>query len=136
LAWGEYLSGVDGAQRERGREAASPAGIPPRGWKDVLARVKQEAKADDVSLLGGRVAFFGLLALVPALVAVVSIYGLFADETTVVRQVGDLLGAAPHEVRDLVTAQLRSIATGSTTGAGIAAVVGVSSWPFGRHRVA
>jgi membrane protein len=62
---------------------------------------------------------------VPALVAIVSIYGLFADEATVVRQVGDVLGAAPHEVRDLVTAQLRSIATGSATGAGVAAVLGV-----------
>jgi len=88
-------------------------------------RVKAEAKQDDVSLLGGGVAFFALLALVPALVAIVSVYGLFADENTVVRQVGDVLGAAPHEVRDLVTAQLRSIVTGSSTGAGFAAVIGI-----------
>ncbi len=50
-----------------------------------------------------------MLALVPALVAMVSIYGLFASESTVVRQVGDALGAAPKEVQDLVTSQLRSI---------------------------
>ncbi len=88
-------------------------------------RVKEEAKQDDVSLLGGGVAFFGLLALVPALVAIVSIYGLFANESTVVRQVEDALGAAPHEVRDLVTAQLRSIVTGSSGSAGVAAVLGI-----------
>jgi membrane protein len=110
---------------ERGRQAPSPTQIPPRGWKDVAVRVKEEAKQDDVSLLAGGVAFFALLALVPALVAIVSIYGLFANESTVVRQVGDVLGAAPREVRDLVTAQLRSIVTGSSAGAGVAAVLGV-----------
>ena len=109
----------------RGRHAPSPTKIPAAGWKDVAVRVKEEAKQDDVSLLGGGVAFFALLALVPALVAIVSIYGLFANESTVVRQVGDVLGAAPHEVRDLVTAQLRSIVTGSAAGASVAAVLGV-----------
>src|SRR3954447_14866326 len=103
---------------DRGREAESPTGIPPRGWKDVLMRVKAEAKQADVSPLGGDVAFFALLALVPALVAIDSIYGLFADDDTVVHQVGDVLGAAPREFRDLVTAQLRSIVTGSSSGAG------------------
>jgi membrane protein len=110
---------------DRGRRAESPTGIPPRGWKDVVARLKKEAKQDDVSLLGGGVAFFAMLALVPALVAVVSIYGLFADESTVVRQVGDVLGAAPREVQDLVTAQLRSIVSSSRAGLSIAAIVAI-----------
>jgi membrane protein len=110
---------------ERGREADSPTEIPLRGWKDILVRVKEEAKQDDVSLLGGGVAFFALLALVPALVAIVSIYGLFANESTVVRQVEDVLGAAPREVRELVTAQLRSIVNGSSGSAGVAAVLGI-----------
>jgi membrane protein len=110
---------------QRGRQAESPTRIPGRGWKDILMRVKAEAKQDDVSLLGGGVAFFAMLALVPALVAIVSIYCLFANESTVVRQTGDVLGAAPREVRDLVTAQLCSIVSGSATGASIAAIVGI-----------
>jgi membrane protein len=110
---------------DRGRNAESPTQIPPRGWKDVLKRVKVESKQDNVSLLAGGVAFFALLALVPALVAIVSIYGLFANESTVVRQVGDVLGAAPKEVRELVTTQLTSIVNGSSGAAGLAAVVGI-----------
>jgi membrane protein len=109
----------------RGREAESPTAIPPRGWLDVAARVKQQAKEDDVSLLAGGVAFFALLALVPALVAVVSIYGLFASEATVTDQVSSVLGAAPDEVRNLVEEQLRSIVRGSSGGASLAAVVGI-----------
>jgi membrane protein len=110
---------------DHGRRAESPAQIPRAGWKDVLLRVKAEAKEDDVSLLGGGVAFFALLALVPALVAIVSIYGLFASESTVVRQVGDVLGAAPQEVRELVTTQLRSIVSGSKAGVSVAAALGI-----------
>jgi membrane protein len=109
----------------RGREADSPLQIPARGWLDVARRVKDEAKQDDVSLLGGGVAFFGLLALVPALVALVSLYGLFASEAAVTDQVGSVLGAAPTEVRTLVQEQLQAIVRGSSSGAGLAAVIGI-----------
>ena len=84
---------------DRGRRADIPTQVPARGWKDVLTRVKVEAKQDNVSLLGGGVAFFGLLALIPALVALVSLYGLFADPADVERQMEDTLTAAPAEVR-------------------------------------
>ena len=109
----------------RGREAGRPTDIPPRGWKDVLIRTKEEAKADNVPLLAGGVAFFALLALVPGLVALVSLYGLVADPTEVERQVRDLLGAAPREVRELIRTQLRSIIEGSDTGIGLGAVIGL-----------
>src|SRR5437868_5348672 len=101
---------------DRGREADTPTDIPTRGWLDVARRVKREATDDDVSLLAGGTAFFALLALVPALVALVSCYGLVASETTVTEQVGNVLGAAPTEVRNLVQEQLRSIVRGSAGG--------------------
>jgi len=109
----------------RGREADSPTQIPVRGWLDVARRVKEQAKEDDVSLLAGGVAFFGLLALVPALAALVSLYGLVASEATVTDQVASVLGAAPTEVRTLVEEQLRAIVRGSAGSAGLAAVVGI-----------
>jgi membrane protein len=99
--------------------------IPAHGWKQIALGVKRAAKEHNVSLLGGGVAFFALLALVPALVAMVSIYGLFASEDTVVRQVGDALGAAPKEVQDMVTSQLRSIVSGSGAGLGVAAIISI-----------
>ncbi|HET9443485.1 MAG TPA: YihY/virulence factor BrkB family protein [Acidimicrobiales bacterium] len=109
----------------RGRQAARSTDIPPRGWKDVLVRTKEEAKADNVPLMAGGVAFFALLALVPGLVALVSLYGLVADPSEVERQVRDLLGAAPQEVRELIRTQLRSVVEGSDTGIGIGALVGL-----------
>jgi membrane protein len=41
----------------------------------VGKRVKDEAKADNISLLSGGVAFFAVLAIVPLLVAVLALYG-------------------------------------------------------------
>src|SRR3954451_664638 len=109
----------------RGRAADKPSEIPVQGWKDVLARTKAEAKTDNVSLLAAGIAFFALLAIVPALVAFISIYGLIADPADVSRHVGDVLGAAPREVRELVQSQLESITRTDDSQAGLGAIFGV-----------
>jgi membrane protein len=99
--------------------------VPPRGWKDVLARTRAEMKADNVSLLSAGVAFYALLALVPGLVALVSIYGLAADPADVAEQVRDSLAAAPAEARDLVESQLTAITEGDGTSVSLGALVGI-----------
>lgn len=110
---------------DRGRDATTPTDIPPRGWKDVLARTFAESKQDQLVLLAAGVAFFALLAIVPGLFALVSVYGLVADPSDVQRHVGDLLGTAPTEVRNFIEQQLEQV-TGSSDGAtGVAAVIGV-----------
>jgi membrane protein len=110
---------------ERGRLAVRPTAIPLRGWRDVLIRVKQEVKRDDVPLLAAGVAFFALLALVPSLVALVSLYGLVADPADIQRNVDDILAAAPQEVRDLVESQLSSIVDSSPQGLRLGALAGL-----------
>jgi membrane protein len=109
----------------RGRRAARPSQVPARGWKDVAVRVKAQMKSDDVPLLAAGVAFFALLALVPALAALVSLYGLVADPADIERNIEDVLAAAPQEVRDLVTSQLDSIVDSSPSGLKVGAIVGL-----------
>lgn len=113
-------------ERDRRREATRPAHIPLRGWKDVALRTKRQMKADDVPLLAAGVGFFALLALVPTLVALVSVYGLVADPDQIQRNVDDLLAAAPREVRDLVTSQLSSIIHSSPSGLKLALIAGLA----------
>jgi membrane protein len=105
--------------------AGRPSAIPVRGWRDVALRVKREIKQDDVPLLAAGVAFFALLALVPALVALVSVYGLVADPADIQRNVEDVLAAAPTEVRDLVQSQLSSIVDSSPQGLRLGALAGL-----------
>jgi membrane protein len=109
----------------RGRHAERPGQVPVRGWKDVAVRLKGQLKEDDVPLLAAGVAFFTLLALVPALVALVSVYGLVADPSDVQRLTEDALQAAPTEVQDLVTAQLDSVVNSQPSGLRVGAIVGV-----------
>jgi membrane protein len=109
----------------RGRQADRPTEIPKRGWKDILVRTWAEAKDDNVSLLAAGVGFYALLALVPALIAAVALYGLFADPTQIESQVSDLLGAAPAEVRDLVVSQLQDITQSRSSAIGLSAIIGV-----------
>ncbi len=59
-----------------GADAATPAKIPFSGWKDVALRVKNQVAKDRVGLLAAGVAFYGLLALFPAITAVIAIFGL------------------------------------------------------------
>ena len=108
-----------------GRHADTPTDIPVRGWKDVANRVKTEAKQDNLPLLSAGVAFYSLLALVPGLAAMISIYGLVADPQKVQQQVVSSLSAAPQEVRDLVSSQLSSIASSSSGGTLVAVIVGI-----------
>jgi len=106
----------------RGRDAESPTKIPARGWKDVLLRVKSKAKGDHASLLAAGVALYGLLALVPALIALLSVYGLVADPQRIDQQLTKSLAAAPDEVRAVISQQVRDI--GNASSGAILAVIG------------
>lgn len=114
-----------GAKQRPGQQADKPTQVPGSGWKQILLRVKDESKADNVPLLGAGVAFYSLLAIVPALVAIVSVYGLVASPADVQQQMTDSLSAAPSEVRNLLEEQLTSIVESSSSSLGVGAVIGI-----------
>lgn len=122
-AGGKLADSSNGAPR--GRDADTPTDIPARGWKDILARVRSEAKDDGISLLSAGVAFYALLALVPGLVALISIYGLLAEPSDVQEQITSTLSAAPREVRELVSSQLEDIVSSAGGGAILGAILGI-----------
>ena len=101
----------------RGRDALRPTQITTRGWRDVLLRVWQQVSEDNVGLISAGVAFYALLAIFPALGALVSIYGLVADPTEAGLYIAEF-PAIPADVRVLVAEQLRRIATSSGSALG------------------
>jgi membrane protein len=72
-----------GGQEAGGGDAARPSDIPARGWLDIVKRTRKEIKDDNVTLIAAGVAFYSMLAIFPALIAVVTIYGLVAEPTDV-----------------------------------------------------
>ena len=108
-----------------GRLADSPAEIPAAGWKDILWRTSKQVKADSVLMLSGGVAYYALLALFPALIALVSIYGLVASPSQVATQLQSMTRALPAQARDLIITQLTALTQKSSAGLGMGAVVSI-----------
>lgn len=97
------------AAPDRGRDASNPFAIPPRGWKDVLLRTWSEAGADNAGLIAAGVAFYGFLAMVPLLGAIVLSYGLVASPATVTDNIRSLTSVMPAEAAKLVGEQLLNL---------------------------
>jgi membrane protein len=105
--------GAPGEKTLPGVNAAKPSQIPLKGWKQIVKRAWAENSADNMPIIGGGVAFFGFLAIFPALIAMISIYGMVASPDTVARQVESISSALPASAAGLITDQLRSITSHS-----------------------
>ena len=109
----------------RGREAKTPAQIPAQGWWDVLVRIKNRLSSDRLSIIAAGVAFYAMLAVFPALVALVALYGLAFNPDEVTQHMQAISGLLPQQAADIVLGQLRDLTKtgGATLGTG--AIVGV-----------
>ncbi|HMQ25821.1 MAG TPA: YihY/virulence factor BrkB family protein [Acidimicrobiales bacterium] len=105
--------------------ADDPTDIPAAGWKAIALRTKEQVRSDAVSTLAGGVAFFSVLAIFPAMIATLSIYGLVSDPADVARQVEELSAGLPDEVRRLLVAQLEAVASTSSSSLTVGLVVSV-----------
>jgi len=109
----------------RGRSAEKPTDIPKRGWLDILKRVGKQLSKDRISIISAGVAFYALLAIFPALAAMIALYGLAFDPQQIVQQVEALGAMLPQQAADLVTGQLGDIAGAESGKLGLAAAVGI-----------
>ena len=114
----------DAHDQGRGRNARKPSEVPKEGWLDILARTKQQVGEDNLSIVAAGVGFYGFVAVVPSLAALVSIYGLVADPSSVGEQIASLASVLPNEVLPMIQEQMLRITT-DNQAAGIGAVVGV-----------
>lgn len=112
-------------ERGRGREADVPEQIPPCGWRDILWRVLWSISEDRILSTSGGVAFFALLAVFPAIAAIVSLYGLFADASTIGNHLTLLAGILPDGVLVLFADQITLIARQANETLGMAFALGL-----------
>jgi len=106
-----------------GAHADSPTRIPPRGWRQVVARALRRSVDDRVPLIAAGVAFFGFLALFPSLIAVVLLYGLVSTPADLGEQVEALSTTLPTEASDLLAGQMATLVRSDQQGLGIALLV-------------
>ena len=106
---GSNGNGPQGEAGDRGRSAESPREIPKKGWKDILWRTKEQMKEDNLSMIAAGVAFYIFLGIIPAMAALISIYGLVADPATIQMQVDKMAGLLPPDVIQIVDEQMTRI---------------------------
>ena len=115
---------------DRGRSADAPSQVPARGWKDIALRTWRESSKDNVGLVAAGVAFYGFLALVPMLGAIVLTYGLMASPETVARHAAELTTSLPADVAKLIGEQLSNVVqtSGGKKGLGLIAALALALW--------
>ena len=94
----------------RGRRATTPFAIPLRGWWDILRRVFVKVGAQNVSILAAGVSFYAMLALFPALGAIVATYALISDPADVAEHFQTLSDILPPDVARIIDGQLQALA--------------------------
>ncbi|GHA97522.1 YihY/virulence factor BrkB family protein [Modicisalibacter luteus] len=108
-----------------GRHAYTPTHIPRKGWSEVLKRVKDDIGRDHVSLVAAGVAFYSLLALFPAIVAVISIWGLLFDPQQISQQISSISHLLPQQAAEIIRQQAQQASSGNSAGMGLAAIGGI-----------
>lgn len=100
--------------------------MPFAGWKDVVVRTAKEASKDNVGLVAAGVSFYGFLALLPLMGAIVLSYGLLADPQTVTRNMSAMMDIMPQDVAQLIGEQLLAVVQTSSQKKGLGVLVALA----------
>jgi membrane protein len=95
-------------------------------WIALVWRVKSELATDHVGLIAAGVAFYGLLAIFPAITAILAISGLVLEPAQVVEQMQSLSSIVPDEAMRIITEQATSVAGSNEGGLGLTALGGLA----------
>jgi membrane protein len=97
--------------------------MPRAGWLAILKRSIREFKHDDITDRAAALTYYGVLALFPAVLVLVSILGLLGKSTT--QQVLSNLGqVAPGGVHTFLTNVVTQV-QGKAGAAGVAGIIGI-----------
>jgi membrane protein len=113
-------------QHGRGRRSSSPLQIPWAGWKDILWRTYERTNEDRLLAIAAGVVFFGLLAIFPAITALVSSYGLFTDPATISDNLRTLAYMLPDGSFQIVQDQIARVLSNGQTRLGFTFLFGLA----------
>lgn len=107
---------------ERGHQARTPTEIPLLGWWDISKRVYTSLSQDNLSFVAAGVAFYALLAIFPALAALVSTYAYFASPADISELLSRFVTLLPQSSRDIILEQVSQVTEKSQTQLSVSAI--------------
>jgi membrane protein len=90
----------------------APTEIEGKGWFNALKRARPRMKEINLSLLASGVAFWAMLSVFPALIALVMVYGLVSDPDDVTEQIENAFSGLSEDTRNLVADPITTVAEG------------------------
>jgi membrane protein len=106
------------------RAPDTPTRLKARSWGGVLKRTVTEFKEDNLTDWAAALTYYGILAIFPALIVLVSILGLIGESAT--QPLIDNLGSvAPGPAQEIFTSAIQNL-QGSQGAAGIFFIVGLA----------
>lgn len=100
-----------------------PGDLPKKSWKAVLRRTAAEFKDDELADRAAALTYYGVLALFPGLLVLVSLLGV-AGESATRRVLESIKKMTPGPARDVVTSAVEGVQGAGGVGS-LLAVVGV-----------
>src|SRR5262245_56343966 len=103
---------------------------PLPGWRELALAIYERISEHRVLAIAAGITFYSLLALFPALAALVSLYGLFSDPATITGHLETLAGVLPAGAIEVMREQMTRVASQHNSALGLTFAVGlaVSLW--------
>ena len=96
-----------------------------RSSADILRQTWKDIGKKDLSLVAAGVTYYLLVALFPALAALISVYGLVENPAGMTKDVQSLSGLLPPSIVRLANAALRELISASSGSLGFGAIIGI-----------
>ncbi|HEY2770749.1 MAG TPA: YihY/virulence factor BrkB family protein [Solirubrobacteraceae bacterium] len=109
------------AQRDEAPD--QPTKLPRRAWPSVLKRTFKEFQADGLTDLAAALTYYGVLAIFPMLIVIISILGLIGNSVTQ-PLINNLSTVAPGAAKTIFTHAIENIQR-NRGAAGLLAIVGL-----------
>jgi membrane protein len=113
-------------KQNRRHDTKASLHMPLRDWAHILRRTWTDIGRKDLSLVAAGVTYYLLVALFPALAALVSVYGLVENPAGMTNDVQSLSGILPPSIVTLTGDELRQLVSASSGSLSLGAVIGIA----------
>ncbi len=109
------------------RAPDAPTGLGAAGWRGVLSRTVREFSDDALTDPAAELTYYARLSIFPALIALVSLVGLFGDPRTTTDSLSEIVeSVGPASAADTFQGPIEQV-TSTRGAAGILLIVGIAT---------
>ncbi len=116
-------SDFSGGSSGRSGAPAKPGDVPKAGWFAILKRALKEFKHDDITDRAAALTYYGVLAIFPGILVLISVLGLLGKSSTD-KILSNLKQVAPGAVASFLNTVITQVQS-KAGAAGIAGIIGI-----------